>query len=133
MKNASISMEYLGHEKGVLCFERIGGEKVATGAGDGKIIIWDEASGKNVKEISAHREPIFDVELSHDGKLLASTAWDGVISLWNTYTWERHSYIYNEGASTYTLSFTENETMHTWLWVCSIRHSSSGKFRRSDL
>ncbi len=109
VKNASIAMEYLGHTKGVLCFERISENVVASGAGDGRIIIWDEKSGKVLKEIKAHREPVFDIELSHNGKLLASTAWDGVISLWNTETWERYNYIYNEGSSTYTLSFTEND------------------------
>lgn len=109
VKSASIAMEYLGHEKGILCFERLGEGQIATGAGDGKIIIWDERTGKMIKKINAHREPIFDLELSHNGKLLASTAWDGVISLWNTTTWERYNYIYNEGASTYALAFTEND------------------------
>lgn len=109
IKNASISMEYLGHEKGVLCFERISENAIVTGAGDGKIIVWNEESGKIIKEIRAHREPIFDLQLSHNGLYLASTGWDGVISLWDTNTWERYAYIYNEGASTYTLSFTEND------------------------
>ncbi|MEO9484437.1 MAG: caspase family protein [Ekhidna sp.] len=109
VKNASIAMEYLGHEKGILSFERIDDETIATGAGDGKIIIWNEVSGKAVKEINAHREPIFDLELSHNGKLLASTGWDGVISLWNTDSWDRYNYVYNEGASTYTLAFTPND------------------------
>ena len=109
VKNASISMEYLGHEKGILCFERIDDKAIATGAGDGKVIIWDETTGRVIKEIKAHRQPVFDIELSHDGKLLACTAWDGVISLWNTDTWERYNYIYNEGASTYVLGFTEND------------------------
>lgn len=109
VKNASISMEYLGHEKGILCFERIDEKTIVSGAGDGKIIIWDETAGKQIKKINAHREPIFDLELSNDGKLLASTAWDGVISLWNTQTWERYNYIYNEGSSTYALAFTEND------------------------
>lgn len=109
VKNASISMEYLGHEKGILCFERINENEIVTGAGDGKIIVWNEETGKMIKKINAHREPIFDLELSHDGKFLASCAWDGVISLWNTETWERYNYIYNEGSSTYTLAFTEND------------------------
>lgn len=109
VKNASISMEYLGHSKGILCFERIDENVIATGGGDGRIIIWDEKSGKATKTIKAHREPIFDIELSHNGKFLASTAWDGVISIWNTDTWERYNYIYYEGASTYTLAFTEND------------------------
>ncbi|WP_350216038.1 caspase family protein [Ekhidna sp.] len=109
VKNASISMEYVGHEKGILCFERIDDNTIATGAGDGKIIIWDESTGKQIRKINAHREPVFDIELSHDGKFMASSAWDGVISLWNTETWERYNYIYNEGSSTYALAFTEND------------------------
>lgn len=109
VKNASISMEFLGHDKGILCFERIGDNVIATGAGDGKVIIWNESTGQVIKEIKAHREPVFDIKLSHDGKILASTAWDGVISLWKTDTWERYNYIYNEGASTYVLDFTEND------------------------
>ncbi len=109
VKSASIEMEYLGHEKGVLCFERINDNVIATGAGDGKIIIWDEKAGKVIKEFKAHREPIFDIALSHNGKLLASAAWDGVISLWNTDTWERYNYVYSEGSSTYSLAFTAND------------------------
>ncbi|MEO9869143.1 caspase family protein [Ekhidna sp.] len=109
VKNASIAMEYIGHEKGVLCFERIDEKLIATGGGDGLIIIWDESTGEIKKKIEAHREPIFDLKLSNSGTLLASVSWDGVISLWNTQTWERYSYIYNEGASTYTCEFTAND------------------------
>ncbi|WP_462250526.1 caspase family protein [Ekhidna sp.] len=109
VKGASIEMEYLGHEKGILCFERIGEGVIATGGGDGKIIIWEEGSGKIVQKINAHREPIFDIALSNNGKWLASAAWDGVVSIWNTSTWERYNYFYNEGASTYTLDFTDND------------------------
>lgn len=109
IKSASISMEYIGHEKGVLCFERIDQKTMASGAGDGKIIIWNEETGEIIRKINAHREPIFDIKLSNDGKLLASTSWDGVISLWDTDTWERYNYIYNEGASTYVFDFTEND------------------------
>ncbi len=109
VKGASISMEYNGHEKGILCFERINEKTIATGAGDGKIIIWDESSGKKKKVINAHREPIFDIALSNDGKLLASGSWDGLISFWNTDTWDRYSYVYNEGASAYAIEFTDND------------------------
>ncbi|WP_420315792.1 caspase family protein [Ekhidna sp.] len=109
VSSASIEMEYLGHEKGNICFERIDENSIATGGGDGKIIIWNEKTGKQIKKINAHREPIFDIELSHNKKYLASTAWDGVISLWDTETWERYNYIYTEGSSTYSLAFTGND------------------------
>ncbi|MEQ9406052.1 MAG: caspase family protein [Cyclobacteriaceae bacterium] len=109
VNTASIAMEYIGHEKGILCFERITDDLIATGGGDGKIIIWNEKTGKIEKEIKGHREPVFDLAISNDGQLLASCGWDGVISTWNTETWERHNYIYNEGRSAYNIAFTEND------------------------
>ncbi len=108
-KSADIEMEYLGHEKGILCFERIGEKIIATGAGDGNIMIWNEDSGQLIKKIKAHREPVFDIKLSNDGRLLASSGWDGVINLWDTQTWERYKYFYNEGNSVYEMEFTKND------------------------
>ena len=109
VKSASISMEYLGHEKGILCFERINEHTIATGGGDGNIMIWNESTGQLIHKIKAHREPIFDLKLSNDGTLLASSAWDGVINLWNTATWDRYKYVYNEGNSAYEIEFTAND------------------------
>ncbi|MEQ8626742.1 caspase family protein [Ekhidna sp.] len=109
VNSASIEMEYLGHEKGVLCFEELNENTIATAGGDGFIILWEKSTGKQIKKFKAHREPIFDLALSHNGKYLASTGWDGVISLWNTNDWSRYNYTYNEGASTYSLAFTEND------------------------
>ena len=109
INSASIEMEYLGHEEGVLCFEELNEHTIATAGGDGYIILWEKSTGKQIRKFKAHREPIFDLELSHNGKYLASTGWDGVISLWNTDDWSRHNYTYNEGASAYSLAFTEND------------------------
>ena len=109
VKNASIAMEFNGHEKGILCFEKIDTNTIATGSGDGKIIIWDSETGKQKQIINAHREPIFDLALSNNGKLLASSSWDGVIAIWDTETWKRYKYKYNEGASAYDIEFTQND------------------------
>ncbi len=108
-KSASIAMEYLGHEKGILCFERIGDGVIATGGGDGNIHIWNEKTGQLIKKINAHREPVFDLKMSNDGSLLASSAWDGVINFWDTKTWTRYKYVYNEGNSAYEIEFSEND------------------------
>ena len=109
VKSASIEMEYLGHEKGILCFERIDENTIATGGGDGNIMIWNENSGQLIQKIKAHREPVFDLKMSNDGNYLASSAWDGVISFWNTETWERYKYVYNESNSAYEIEFSEND------------------------
>ncbi|GAB4237780.1 MAG: hypothetical protein Tsb0034_13130 [Ekhidna sp.] len=109
IKDATIAMEYIGHESGVVCFEPISEKHIATGGGDGKINIWNESNGKLVKSINAHREPVFDLALNHSGTVLASCSWDGVISFWDTETWDRISYVYNEGASAYTIAYTDND------------------------
>ena len=109
VKSASIEMEYLGHEKGILCFERIDAQTIATGGGDGNIMIWNEKTGQLIQKIKAHREPVFDLKVSNDGSLLASSAWDGVINFWDTKTWRKYKYVYNEGNSAYEIEFSEND------------------------
>lgn len=104
-----VEMEYIGHEKGVLCFEKVDEKRIATGGGDGNIMIWESKTGQLHKTLKGHREPVFDIKVSHDGAYLASCAWDGVINIWDTETWERYQYMYNEGNSAYHLAFTEND------------------------
>lgn len=109
VKSGLPEMEYIGHQKGVLCFEKITEDLIASGGADGRIVVWNKKTGEIVKEIKAHREPIFDLSLSHNGEFLASAGWDGVISIWKTENWERYNYTYNEGNSAYNIAFTAND------------------------
>ncbi len=110
VQSASIDMEYIGHEQGIISFERVNDNTIVSGGGDGRLIVWDETTGKVIKSIKGHREPIFDLALSNNGKLLAAGSWDGVISIWNTRTWEKINSFYKEGASAYTLAFSSNDS-----------------------
>jgi WD40 repeat protein len=67
------------------------GKQIATGGLDQSIKLWDAAGAKLVREIKAykpkefeqgHREGVFTVALSADGKYLASAGSDRVVKIW---------------------------------------------------
>jgi WD40 repeat protein len=68
-----------------LCFSPDGGI-LASGDLDGKIKLWDVASGSSLRTLAAHSDWVNSLALSPDGKVLASGTGDGtsaVINLWD--------------------------------------------------
>ena len=59
------------------------GNYVLTGSNDGQIRLWDVASGKLQKTISAHREGISAVKFMPDGKYALSASYDKTLKLWD--------------------------------------------------
>jgi WD40 repeat protein len=69
------------------------GKLLATGGSDRTVRIWDATTGKELRRLLGHRNPVRAVAFSPDGKLLASSTFDDsklengkTIRLWNVTT-----------------------------------------------
>ena len=40
-------------------------------------------TGKTLHSFIAHQDKVYDITFSPDGKLLASSSWDGTVLLWD--------------------------------------------------
>jgi len=59
------------------------GHILATACADGKVRLWEAASGKELAALAGHQAEAFAVAFSHDGEFLASRGWDGTLRLWD--------------------------------------------------
>ena len=58
------------------------GDILATGAEDGKIILWS-LDGQQLASMTGHKRSVTCLAFSPDGSLLASGSWDGLVKLWD--------------------------------------------------
>jgi WD40 repeat protein len=59
------------------------GGTIASGSRDGKVRIWDVATGASRAPLTGHEDAVLAVALSPDGAMLASGGWDDRILLWD--------------------------------------------------
>ncbi len=64
----------------------LAGPRLVSGGYDGRLIWWDVASGKRIRDISAHSRWIRRVAATPDGSVVASVADDMVCRLWDAET-----------------------------------------------
>ena len=62
------------------------GSLVASGGGDGIVIVWDAATGEVKWNLAGHTSGIQSVNFSVDGKLLASGSEDNTAKIWDVAT-----------------------------------------------
>jgi len=58
------------------------GEHLAIGDLHGGVGIWHAASGRPVQQYTGHRDMVYQLACSPDGKFLASTSKDGALTIW---------------------------------------------------
>jgi WD40 repeat protein len=71
---------------GALAFTADGKALVCGGWGDGKVQLLDLETGKEIRRFQAHAEGVWDLCLSHDGKVLATAGMDQFLRLWDPTT-----------------------------------------------
>lgn len=74
------------HESYITSVAMIGDDVVVTGGYDCKLTWWDVAAKKSLRSIDAHTKRIRQVVASPDGKLVATTADDMLVKLWDAKT-----------------------------------------------
>ena len=65
------------------------GESIATSGGDGSIILWDVATGEEVRRFEGHTSGVSKIDFNFDGTLLTSASGDRTVRLWEVETGEQ--------------------------------------------
>lgn len=57
-----------------------------SGSFDETVRIWDTRSGKCLRELPAHSDPVTAVDFNHDGSRIVSSSFDGLCRIWDSMT-----------------------------------------------
>jgi len=82
------------------------GTLLATAGYDRDIHLWDLASGKLLRSMTAHNGAVYDLAFSPDGSVIASASGDGTCKIWQVATGERLDTLNQPEAEQYRVAFT---------------------------
>ncbi len=82
------------------------GALLATAGYDRDIHLWDLASGKLLRSMTAHNGAVYDLAFSPDGTVIASASGDGTCKIWLVATGERLDTLNQPEAEQYRVAFT---------------------------
>jgi WD40 repeat protein len=103
-------MDFVGHQKAVMCYDLSkDGKRLVTGGGDGKIILWDMASGDTVRTIKASRETILDIHFNKDETQVVASTWYGDFSIFDLSTGKSVNYFDLKNNSAFNIQWSDND------------------------
>jgi WD40 repeat protein len=80
--NATLPCPFVAH--GAACRQLTGMEReMARASFDHSVRLWDANAAKRLHALVRHRGPVYAVEFSPDGKLVASGAFDSCVMVWS--------------------------------------------------
>ncbi len=87
------------------------GKLLASGSADGVIKVYDTATWRELRSLSAHTGAVFALTFSNDGKTLASGGADKAIKLWQTADWQTTRTINDSASAIYSLAFSADDKL----------------------
>ncbi len=84
------------------------GQRIASGAEDGSILVWEAGTGRRLQSIAAHDAPIYCLAFSPDGAWLASGSGDRSVKLWEVSTGRHRSTLDGHQGVVTDLAFTSD-------------------------
>lgn len=91
------------------------GSRLVTASGvtglHGVASIWNVADGELLREFKAHRDILYDAELSPDGKILATCSYDRNVILWDAESGEQLRTLEGHNDAIYDLAFSPDGTV----------------------
>ncbi|MBN1206343.1 MAG: PD40 domain-containing protein [Myxococcaceae bacterium] len=82
------------------------GRTLASTGGDGKVRLWDVATGRELRQLEGHTEPLYAVAFSPDGRTLASAGEDKTVRLWEVSTGRALSHPESISSFVYSVAFS---------------------------
>ncbi len=82
------------------------GQTLASGSGDGTILLWDVTTGQVKTTLEGHTDWVSSVAYSSDGNTLASGSGDGTVRLWDVTTGEVKTTLEGHTDEVFSVSFS---------------------------
>lgn len=94
-----------------ICYNPKDDNAIVSGGNDNKVIHWDARQDQPVNVLSQHKNTVYDVRYSNNGKLMASCSKD-LICVWDAYKDIPIALIPEKGENgfVYCVNFVENDT-----------------------
>lgn len=99
-----------GHDKDVwsVAFNH-DGSRIASGSGDGTIILWDVEARREAKRLVGHKDEIWSLAFSPDGSTLVSGGRDDAVILWDAHSGKPlHEPLQGHESDIWTVAFSAN-------------------------